>query len=433
MSTDVKYTDTEQKLIDYMQGLNIIDCHEHLCSEQVRLNLPVDVFTLFSFYTQYDLYSSGIDRATYSGIDPWAWDTPVYDSLFDQGLSLEQRWKIFEPYWENIRYGSYARAAILTAKLFYDINEISNRTYRLLSERIKAENTNGLYDRVLSEKCNIRAVLNQSIEAGYNQERPLVPCMPGTEYTRIREPEQLEKISTQAAISVSSIDDLVEAVRWHIKKWAENGAVAFKIGSVKFMPPDKKQAENSLKELLKGHKLPGHFFDFEPLENFLIHNAIDMAAQEGMNITVHSGVWMDFRKVDCKNMLDIAPCHPQADFDLYHLGMPFYNDAIMVAKNLPNVYLNLCWSHIVSPVQTQQAIDVILDQVPVNKILAFGGDYGQCVEKVIGHLHIARENFACVFGRRIDNGLMDMANAKDVLRKWFWDNPLALYKKLDLE
>ena len=129
-------------------------------------------------------------------------------------------------------------------------------------------------------------------------------------------------------------------------------------------------------------------------------------------------------------MLELALQHPRADFDLYHLGMPSVRDAVMIGKNLHNVYLNLCWTHIVSQVQACSGIDELLDQVPVNKVLAFGGDYSRPVEKVVGHLHMAREDFATVLGRRIDRDLMGHDEAVALLIAWFWHNPLALYSRL---
>jgi predicted TIM-barrel fold metal-dependent hydrolase len=147
---------------------------------------------------------------------------------------------------------------------------------------------------------------------------------------------------------------------------------------------------------------------------------------------VHAGIWGDFRDIDCTHMLTLAPAHPRTDFDLYHLGMPSVREAIVVAKNLPNVWLNLCWTHIISQVQTRSGIDEMLDQVPVNKVLAFGGDYARPVEKVVGHLYMAREDYARILGERVDRGLMDLSEARHILRLWFRENPLKLYRRLKL-
>jgi predicted RNA methylase len=63
----------------------------------------------------------------------------------------------------------------------------------------------------------------------------------------------------------------------------------------------------------------------------------------------------------------------------------------------------------------------------MNKVFAFGADYVRCIEKVYGHLHIARENVAIVLGDRVDRQLMDLDEAKQVLKAWFYDNPKQFY------
>ena len=69
-----------------------------------------------------------------------------------------------------------------------------------------------------------------------------------------------------------------------------------------------------------------------------------------------------------------------------------------------------------------------VDMVPLYKIFAFGADYILFVEKVYGHLQIARENVALVLGDRVDKNLMSLDEAKRTLRAWFYDNPKAFYR-----
>jgi len=117
--------------------------------------------------------------------------------------------------------------------------------------------------------------------------------------------------------------------------------------------------------------------------------------------------------------------------DLYHLGMPSVRDALVVAKNFANVYLNICWMHIISQTQTCSGIGEMLDQTPINKVPAFGGDYARPVEKVVGRLHMAREDFARVFGARIDRGIVGLDEALEILKLWFWDTP-PLYTRREV-
>ena len=418
----MNYTKTEERLIEAMGQMRIIDCHEHLPPESERTGTQQDVFTLFSHYTRCDLFSSGMDRN-----DPV--NRREHAGLLNPDEPLEKRWARFRPYWQHIRYGSYARAAILSAKLLYDIDDINDDTYAELSHRIAAENTAGIYERVLCDKCRIATALTQC--SSCDVERPLVPLMPLSSICDLHNRQEIEKAADEFGVKVASLSDYKAVVRRIIEKWVNSGCVGLKAHSRYNEPPDEKAAQGSFARMLSGEELvPVKRSLFEPLWNYLLHYCLELAVEFNLVVAVHAGIWGDYRDLDCKDMLTLAPAHPDVNFDLYHLGMPFVRDAIVVAKNLPNVYLNLCWTHIISRVQTCSGIEELLDQVPVNKILAFGGDYHRPVEKVIGHLHMAREDFAQVFGRRIDRGLMSFEQAVDILHRWFWDNPLELYSRL---
>ena len=413
------YTKTEQKLMAEMAQMEIIDCHEHLPPEQERTDSPQDIFTLFSNYTRCDLFCAGMDEKE-------------YESLFNYDVPLEQRWKKVEPYWQAIRYGSYARAALLAAKLVYGFDDINEQTYQPLSEKIAAENTPGIYKRILCDRCRIRVALTQCDRT--DVQKPLVPLMRGRQINQVRTHQQLEKLADEIAQPVpKTLDEYVELAKVCMQKWVAQGAVGIKLFSQYNRPADRRSAEQSLKRLLDGEELQTDSRLFEPLENFLMHWLIDLAVELDLVVAVHAGIWGDFRQLDPKYMFDLVAAHPHAKFDLYHLGMPFVRDAIVVGKNLSPVFLNLCWTPVISQEQSCSGIDELLDQVPVNKVLAFGGDYNRPVEKVVGHLHMARENFARVFGRRIDRGQMSFEQAMEILKLWFWDNPLKLYSRLQID
>jgi hypothetical protein len=108
--------------------------------------------------------------------------------------------------------------------------------------------------------------------------------------------------------------------------------------------------------------------------------------------------------------------------------MPSVRDTIVIGKNHANVWLNLCWCHIISQQMTISGLDECVDMVPINKIIGFGGDYGRPVEKIYGHLVMAREDIAAVLGRRVDRGQMCIDEAIVIAKKWLWDNPKNLYK-----
>ena len=130
-------------------------------------------------------------------------------------------------------------------------------------------------------------------------------------------------------------------------------------------------------------------------------------------------------------MISVFEKYPDVRFDLYHLGVPYIRETLIIAKNNRNVWLNLCWTHTISESMCVAAVEEASEMVPMNRIIAFGGDYKYSVENVYGHLVMAKENIAEAFARRTARGNLSVSQAVTQIRKWFWDNPVELYH-LDL-
>ncbi|MBM4034456.1 MAG: hypothetical protein FJ291_22145, partial [Planctomycetes bacterium] len=159
------FSELESALFKELSRLEIIDCHEHLGPEKGRVAAQVDVFTLFSHYTRHDLAVAGMSEAQ-------------YQSLYNRDIPLARRWAIFEPFWEQIRWASYARAALLAAQRFYGADDINGRTCEAISAAMQQANTPGLYERVLRDACNIRTALTQCGSTDLGGTPLLTPVMP---------------------------------------------------------------------------------------------------------------------------------------------------------------------------------------------------------------------------------------------------------------
>jgi predicted TIM-barrel fold metal-dependent hydrolase len=406
---NVELGEIENRLVAALSELETIDCHEHLGPEKQRLESSVDVFTLFSHYTHGDLVVSGMKETD-------------YQSLFNISLPLDHRWKLFKPYWEQIRWGSYARAALLAAEKFYGFDDINDKTYQPLSEAIQKANKPGIYQRVLRDACKIRTALTQC--GSTHLDSPLLtPVMP-----MVYELESWEVVAHPAfepEAAVRSLDDYLDAVRRYVVRVKSEGAVGLKMVSNPYGEPDRKQAASIFEKLRNGtvQSLPIP----NALRDFVVDQTISFATQEGMVIAVHTGYWGDFRTLDPLHMIPLLQRHCETRFDIYHVGYPWMREALMLGKGFPNVWLNFCWTHIISQRFATTALDEAIDLIPMNKILAFGGDYGLPVEKVYGHLVMAREDIARVLARRIRVGQFDEEQAVTLAHKWFWDNPKELY------
>lgn len=406
----MKLTDLEKNLVRAMEEMTIVDAHEHLGPESQRIAAAVDVFTLFSHYTRDDLLVARMSQED-------------YNKLFDRTIPLEARWALFAPYYERIRHSSYARAARIAARAFYDVDDISDWTYVTLSERMREANKPGIYDWILRDACRIKVALTQCGSTDLGGSSVLRPVMPMA-YPMERGAD-LARPPFDPEASISSLDDYLGAMRAYVDRVKAEGAVGLKMFSNPYESPSRDEAASAFNRVLTGEceQLP----PVNPLRDFVVDETIRYATELGLVICVHTGYWGDFRMLDPTHMIPVLQRHPDARFDIYHLGYPWVREAIMLGKGFANVWLNLCWTHIISQRFAMAGLDELIDMVPMNKIIGFGGDYGLPVEKVYGHLVMAREDIARVLARRVEDGDFNEETAIQLAHKWLYENPAELY------
>jgi len=404
------------QLMREMDSMDIIDAHEHLIPEEKRISKQADVFTLFNHYVNCDLISAGIDPE----------DLRL---VFNSDLPLQERWQKLEYYWNQIKYSSYAKCTRITVEKLYGIDDINVNTIEEISAKVANGNKPGLYQEIF-DRCNIKYVIDQNgltkmPDPIYSQ----MPLLQGSSFMIFATKKRFDKMCKEFNMEVTSLGDCMKLLDKQLSAWKEQGVVSIKIRTAPNVEPNAIEAEKRLQEMLKaGDWHIDNYQTMDPFNNYILHECMELAAEHDFVVSAHAGVWGDFRDMDSKDLLTLAIAHPETKYDLYHLGFPFIRDTIMIAKNNPNVYLNLCWTHILSQTQTNSALREIVDSVPLNKVSAFGGDFVGHVENIVGHLQMAKEDFAEVFAEEIQRGRFDFHEAVGILKQCFYDNPKNLYK-----
>lgn len=406
-------SEIKASLLENIRQLEIIDCHEHLSPEETRTAESADVLNLFGHYTHLDLVTSGMPEENYA-------------KLHDHDYPLDYRWGLLCPYLDEIRFGSYARAAFIAARELYGFDDINDDNYVAISEAMHEANQPGIYKWILREKCKIRCSLTQCGSTEVDGDL-LVPLMPADNYGTVTSWEQVQQRAAELDRRVNTLDDYLDLMEAGLVRWKQEGAVGVKTRCHPYPDGDRKQAMEAFEALRTG--ATGELPQLHPLNTYLLDRLLEQAARHELMVAAHAGMWGDFTLLDCKHMIPIFMRHPETRFDLYHLSFPSVHEAVIIGKNFGNVWINLCWTHIMSPTLTKEGMRELLDFVPVNKVFAFGGDYGyRAVDKVIGHLRLAQDNIATVLAERVEEGIMTEDQALEVARKWFWDNPREAYR-----
>ena len=383
--------------------IRIIDTHEHLPLEAQQNASTIDLFSeYFSHYASSDLVSAGFPEARIT----W---------LRDSKAPLDERWAAVAPYWERMRRTAYARPLLIASKDLYGIDDINARTYAALSAKITASNKPGWYRTVLKDKARIDcSVLNiGTTDCDRTLFKPVVPAN-WYAYARTRNGvRELERIS---GVLIRSTESFVEAIEKHIAQEAKKDVAGIKIGiaycrSLRFDKTPAADAERVLRRILGGEFEGGRYPDGEvswdeakPLTDYLVHKTVEIAERHDLPVQIHTGLLEGsgnyIRNSQPTDLTNLFFEYPKCRFDLFHGGYPYSRELATLAKNFQNVYIDMCWMHIISPAASCAMLHEWLDMVPETKICAFGGDY-VFPEGVYGHAEMAREDVARVLTERV--------------------------------
>lgn len=425
------------RLRESIDAISLVDTHEHLVSEPQRLSTPSDLFTLTADYVTGDLVSSGMP-------------VRIMQGLSDTERSLDARWRDFAPYWNHVRTTGYGRAVLLAARDLFGVDDLSDATYRTLSERMCAANAPGWYEHVLRERADIEIAANQSIPEfdptpiEEMDRRFFVPVVCLDDYVAPSSRADLEALEAKCGHSIRRLDDLERALHAAIDRARSAGAVALKVllayrRSLRFDSATSADAERVFNRLGRypacwlpdlREPPPVGWDEARPLQDYLVHRLVRRSAEVGLPIQVHTGMQFgngnELSNAHPGLLTNLFIAYPDARFDLFHAAYPFHGVAATLGKTFPNVYVDLCWTHVVSPWMARQILHEWIDTVPANKIFAFGGD-ASVVEGAYAQARIARENVARVLTEEVEAGDLDEDAARHLARRLLRENARVFF------
>ncbi len=428
-----------QEIRKHIDSIRLIDTHEHLPPESERVNKVVDVLSQFYLhYASSDLISAGMSP-----------EDLVY--IKDTKIPLDYRWATFESWWEKIRNTGYSRCMEIAARDLYGVDGINSETYKQLSRKMMERNKEGHYKWVLHEKAGIDVCVLDTLREDYDVDSDLfAPVLRVSEYASPRNKKDLEVLGKQFGNTIHNLGDYINLVKGRFDA-LEGMVVAVKIAlaydrSIFFEKRTFNEAEESLNKIFKTKGFswsplegteynelvqdgPGRE-ELLPLQDYLVHLSIQEASRRGLPIQIHTGLHEGNKNIISNSnpelLVNLFLEYGEAKFDIFHGSWPYSSQLSALAKNFQNVYIDMCWMHIISPSRAMSALDEWLDEVPVNKIMGFGGDF-LCVEGSYGHSVMARDNVARVLAKKVNDGVYVMDEAKKYANWILRDNPKRLF------
>lgn len=166
------------------------------------------------------------------------------------------------------------------------------------------------------------------------------------------------------------------------------------------------------------------------LQDFMFHWVVKTASANDLPVQVHTGYLAgNYRSEDNANPMKLNSfilAHPEAKFMLFHGGFPWHGAIAALAKNIPNVYVDMVWLPQISRETAVNALQQWLDCVPYNKM--FCGWDGHHIEESVGGMTVTESVVAEVLADRIDKGRLTVEAAKEIASAIFRENAIREFK-----
>ena len=418
------------RLSEALSRIEVVNTHEHIIPEQERVAQPVDFFTLASHYAIGDVISAGLEPEALAKVN-------------DRALPPQERWRTFEPYWNRARFTGYGQALRIAIRDIYGF-EITGVALPAINEAIHAQNKPGLYRRILKEKARIRV----SVLDDYWNATPVKPdpefFVLAHKFDRFVIPasrKDVGQLAKIAGVSIASMADLKRAMETSFQQFLSIGMAAVKSTiaynrELLFHEVPAAAAEADFTALMRGERpLPERLRrnvdrPFRNLEDHMFHHLIRLADSHRLPIQIHTGLHAGngnfIANSKPTHLTNLFFLYPKVHFDLFHISYPYQGELSTLAKLFPNVHVDFCWAHIISPRVSRGALHEFLETVPYNKIFGFGGDY-RYPELSYAHCVIARRNIAQVLAEKTAEGFCSEQEALDIGRALLHDNPARLF------
>lgn len=407
-----------------VRAIRLVDTHEHLSAEAERLKREYSLFSLLH-YVSSDMWADGMDRAAGERI------------LGRPGVPLEEQWALIAPYWANVRTTAYGRSLLRAARDLYGVEDISEATYLELSRKIQQANRPGWQAHVLRNLAGIDVSISDIGRTGAALDPSHFRAVLRLDHLLLV-PQGAAALEKDLGVTIGTLADYEHAVDRAVARAREQGFVGIKAAvayerTLDFGPVDRADARRMFDEALARRAGPGRadWSRDKALQDYLFGLLADACATHDLPLQIHTGFFYDtWRSVAQTNPSLLAPFvirHRNTRFILMHSGYPYGSELLAMAKNLPNVTIDMCWTYVISPTHAARFLDEAIETVPADKILGFGGDY-QIAEGAYAHAMLCREVVAKVLADKVAAGYWSEEEALRFARAILRDNAIRAFK-----
>lgn len=412
----------EERIITAVNEIWIIDTHEHLVTESGRLQRAdnIDFTYLFRHYAKEDLISASSRKG-------------LIEVFYNNTFPLEERWQLFNPFYKAMRSTGYGRVPLIAARDLFQINDINDDTITELSAKVKEATKPGWYEYVLKERAKIDISIqdmgHQKFDTAFYRHVERFD-----NFIQVSSKTEIESQGLTHGVSVNTLDGYLRSLKKAFEAGVEYGMVGVKSGLaynriLYYENVPESKAEEVFNKLMEGK--PARQEEVKKLQDYMMHRVLDLAAEYELPVQIHTGLHAGngntITNSKPTHLANLFMEHPDVNFCLFHGGYPYGGELATLAKNFPNVFIDMCWLYVISPSYSERYLHEWIETVPANKILGFGGDYS-FVEAVYAHSVMARQVIAKVLVEKVRTGYLSESEAIDIAKMILRENAIQVFK-----
>jgi len=360
-------------LAHFIQTTPLCDSHEHLRSEQEYVEDGPDLLrNLFGNYVPADLVVAGAGQAAVdrllNGADP----------------DIRARFAGVERAWQAVRHTGYGEAVRIIARELYGIDELSAATLEAALPQHAALRQPGQRLHILRQRANLDHIQTDD----FVRACAVDPSGPDFFFYDISwvnfangEPD-VDAITQETGVTIRDLATLRQAME---AVFAQNAAVAIAVKTQHAYSRTLRWQERSDAEtapVLDAYLCDPKSLSTEDrlcLGDWSLARGVELAIQYDLPFKIHTGYYaghsrMPVDYIKAGNLCPLLAKYLDARFVLMHIGYPYNDEMVALAKHYPNVYVDFCWAWSIDPFSTSNFLRRCIHAVPSNKLFLFGGD-----------------------------------------------------------
>lgn len=360
-------------LAQFIQATPLCDTHEHLRSEQEYVEDGPDLLrNLFGNYVPADLVVAGAGQAAVdrllNGSDP----------------DIRARFGGVEKAWQAVRHTGYGEAVRIIARELYAIDELSAATLEAAVPAHAALCQPGQRLLILRERANLDHVQTDD----FVRACAVDPSGPDFFFFDIswvsfaRGEPDVEAITAETGVAIRDLASLRQAME---AIFAQNAAVAIAVKTQHAYNRTLAWRERSDAEtapVLDAYLRDPQSLSTEQrlcLGDWSLARGVELAIKHDLPFKIHTGYYagssrMPVDYIKPGHLCPLLAKYLDARFVLMHIGYPYADEMVSLAKHYPNVYVDFCWAWSIDPFSTANFLRQCIHAVPSNKLFLFGGD-----------------------------------------------------------